>query len=129
MSEQINEQVETSMPEMDVEIPEVEAKVEVQPAPAQPTVVVMPNKATIQQRMLDTGLTMVCGVVVTTAMNAVVEATGKALRAGGGKLKELAEAKKERRLQKKAEKEAAKLEAAKKAQEKVEEATPEEVTE
>lgn len=116
MSEQINEQVETSM-DMEVEIPEVEAPVEVQPTPAQPTVVVMPTKATIQQRMLDTGLTMVCGVVVTTAMNAVVNATGKALKAGGGKLKEIAAAKKEKRLQKKAEKQAAKLEAAKKAQE------------
>lgn len=115
MSEQINEQVETSMPvEMEVEVPEVEATVEVQPTPVQPTVLVAPTKATIQQRMLDTGLTMVCGVVVTTAMNAVVNATGKALKAGGSKLKEIAAAKKEKKLQKKAAKEAAKLEAAKK---------------
>ena len=128
MSEQINEQVETSMPEMEVEIPEVEAKVEVQPQPVQ-QVVVMPTTATVKQRMLDTGLTMVCGVVVTSAMNIVGNAVGKALKAGGGKLKELAEAKKEKRIAKKAEKEAARLEAAKKAQEKVEETTPEEVTE
>ena len=114
MSEQINEQVETSMPEMEVEVetPEVEATVEVQ-QPVQPTVVVMPTKATVQQRMLDTGLTMVCGVVVTSAMNVVVDATGKALRAGGNKIKQIASAKKEKRLQKKAAKEAAKLEAAK----------------
>lgn len=128
MSEQINEQVETSMPEVEVEIPETEAKVEVQPQPVQ-QVVVMPTTATVKQRMLDTGLTMVCGVVVTSAMNVVSNAVGKGLQAGGKKLKELAEAKKEKRLQRKAAKEAAKLEAAKKAQEVSEEATPEEVTE
>ena len=123
MSEQINEQVETSMPvDMEVEVPEMEAPVEVQPTPAQPTVLVPPTRATIQQRMLDTGLTMVCGVVVTTAMNVVVNATGKALKAGGEKVKEIAAAKKEKKLQKRAAKEAAKLEAAKKAQEVPEEA-------
>lgn len=120
MSEQINEQVETNDATIDVDVPEVEAEVQVAP---QPQVIVMPTVTSVKQRMLDTGLTMVCGVVVTSAFNVVTNAAGKAIAAGGRKLKSFAEAKKEKKLQKKAAKEAAKLEAAK-SQEKTEEPSP-----
>lgn len=125
MSEQINEKVvDEAMPEIEIDVPVEEVPVEVvKPQPTQ--LIVMPTKATIGQRIVDTAVTMVASTVVVSAMNIVVNGVGTVVRAGANKIGESISAHKERRLEKKAAKEAARLKKAAEAQEKVEETTPE----
>lgn len=127
MSEQINEKVvdvDEVKPEIEIDIPVEEVPVEVvKPQPTQ--LIVMPTKATIGQRIVDTAVTMVASTVVVSAMNIVVNGVGTVVQAGAKKIGESISARKERRLEKKAAKEAARLKKAAEAQEKAEEATPE----
>lgn len=124
MSEQVNEQVvdheafeEAVTPDV-IEAPET--------LPQKTPIIVMPTKASVGQRIVDTAVTMVASTVVVGATNIVVQGVSKGATMVGKKIKGLYEHHKERKLNKKAEREAAKLKKAAEAQEVAEEAAPSE---
>lgn len=124
MSEQINEQVVDRETIEEVVTPDaVEAP---ETLPQKTPIIVMPTKASVGQRIVDTAVTMVASTVVVGATNIVVQGVSKGAAMAGKKIKSLYEHHKERKLNKKAEKEAAKLKKAAEAQEVAEEAAPSE---
>lgn len=129
MSEQINEQVVDNEVVKEVKAPEPVIETPNESLVKPQTYIVMPTKATIGQRIVDTAVTMVASTVVVGFTNVVVKGVTTLASSGAKALKAGVEHHKERKLIKKAEKEAAQLKKAAAAQETAEEAAPETVNE